>query len=111
MDMEPRVKRPKLERALADALEPPMSIPAAEKIRIKLYSEDEIVATPDVMLAKFKQFWNGAAEEICSDEAALLKLNSNVKAIEGAIHTSWKIKKTEILLAEVDEIRASCKCM
>ncbi len=61
------------------------------------------------MLAKFQQFWNEAAEEICSDKAALRKLNSSVKAIEGAIHTSWKKKKTDLLLIEVDEIRTCCK--
>ena len=99
---EPKVKRNRqatLHRYFGGQSTRPTLLPltkeksAAESAGVRLYSEAEVDAA-DGMTKKYYRFWNAKAEEICSDEDTLSKLERNLTMMHGAIHTSWVLKKT-----------------
>lgn len=81
---------------------------AAEMIGIRVYSKEEIERS-EGMTKDFYRFWNLKAEEICSDEETLKKLGRSVTGIQGAIHTSWVLRKSELLELEGSKIKELAK--
>ncbi len=91
-------------RSLSEVLTAPKALNPAERLGAKVYSSQEIMEV-DGMAKAYRQFWNTKASEICADAAALKHLGSKRKAIEGAITTSWVMKKVELLCIQADELR------
>lgn len=82
---------------------PPSVLPTPSKFNIHLYSEDEIERARGLNKLRL-HFWNDKAVEICSDKSITDELNNNREAIEGAIHSSWTLHKTDLLELEVEEL-------
>ena len=78
--------------------------PFARKCGIKVYSPSEILSAESVMEQRFRTYWNNKAEEICRDRECYRRLKSK-QAIQGAIHSSWILKKTEFIFVEAERMR------
>ena len=78
--------------------------PFARRCGIKVYTATEIGDSVSSMEQRFRKYWNQKAEEICANKEAYMLLKNNT-AIQGAIHSAWILKKSELLLVEADHMR------
>ena len=69
---------------------------------IHLYTKDEIENVVGLR-QEFRKYWNEKATELCKDKTVRDKLH-NKNAIEGAIYVSWRLKSTQLLQIQAEEV-------
>jgi hypothetical protein len=83
------------------------AVATPENYGIHMYTSTEVISAQGLQQS-FRKFWNEKALELCSDSVTRCKLK-NKAAIQGAIHLSWTLHKTELLKLQAEEMGEDMK--
>ena len=83
------------------------AVTTPESYGIHMYTSTE-VSSAQGLQQSFRKFWNEKALELCSDSVTRCKLK-NKAAIQGAIHLSWTLHKTDLLKLQAEEMGEDMK--